>query len=470
MTGGQITIEWGNLERMFAAMNKVGDQAFEIDVYFGDKVCDPSGFAYDSCALKPIGDALPLVAGYFDDMRQLFNERWQGVSDAVHTSARAIDMRDGEINHVFTHYRGSGVPSHLLPAPIDVDIEVFEIADLGAALTDPEPGSETLNHNNAFDAASATWDSARDTINWGIDLINKCGVGVPRLSELSLRDYIVFPLSANYAQIQANASACQIVDGAMQQWGGNFSQLSGKVFLALEGQASLGLVAQLNLYHAVMALVGKGIGEGSVVFTQIATMSERIAVEVEDVLVILGKKLAKLSSKVASRFVPGLGWVLLAVDIARTKGAIIQDILDDIEEVRTIIDDCFALVDEIQAWAETQADRLAKFRELLEVVQNLPVIGEMVPLGDLPSDLSDIENALGDVADFGSPEGEETDTLDGELEDLGDNDYEDSDDAADTDTTDDDDDDDGVLMAPGPFEGVYGDEGSSTYGGTGTLA
>jgi len=449
MTAGQITIEWGNLERMFAAMNKVGDQAFEIDVYFGDKVCDPSGFAYDSCALKPIGDMLPMVAGYFDDMRRLFNERWQGVGDAIHNTARQVDIRDGGINHVFTNYRGSNVPSHLLPAPIDVDIEVFEIAALGAALGEPEAGSEKLNHNNAFDAAAATWETARDTINWGIDLINRAGVGVPRLSELSLRDYIVYPLSANYAQIQSNASACQMVDGAMQQWGGNFTQLSGKVVLGLEGQAGLALVAQLNLYGAVMRLVGKGVGEGSLVFEQIATMSERIAVEVEDVLVILGKKLAKLSSKIASRFVPGLGWVLLAIDIARTKGAVIQDILDDIEQCRQILDDCFALVEEIQDWAQTQADRLAKFQELLEVVKQLPVVGDMVPLDQLSTDLSDVEGALSDVADFGSPEGGETDALDGELEGLGDNDYEDSSSSG---TTEDPyaPNDDGVLMAPGP--------------------
>lgn len=467
MTGGQITVEWGNLERMFAAMNKVGDQAFEIDVYFGNKVCDPSGFAYDSCALRPIGDMLPIVAGYFDDMRQLFNERWEGVSDAIYNSAREIDMRDGEINHVFTHYRGHDVPSHLLPVPIDVDVEVFSIAELGDVLVDPEPGSETLNHNGAFEGAAATWETARDTINWGIDLINKAGVGVDRLSEKSLRDFIVYPLSANYAQIQANASACQIVDSAMAQWGTNFSELSGKVLLGLEGKAGLALVAQLNLYGVVMSLVGQGIGQGSVVFTQIATMSEKIAVEVEDVLVILGKKLAKLSSKIASRFVPGLGWALLAIDIARTKGAVIQDILDDIEQCRTIIEDCFALVEEIQAWAETQADRLAKFQELLEVVQDLPVIGAMVPLGDLPTDLSTIENALNDVADFGSPEGEATDELDGALGGLDPENYDDgeSEESSDSDTTDEYDDDDGVLMAPGPL-GPEGYGGSSSSTGT----
>ncbi len=477
MTGGQITIEWGNLERMFAAMNKVGDQALEIDFYFGDQVCNPSGFDYDSCALKPIGDALPVVAGYFDGMRQLFNERWQGVSDAVYNTAHQIDLRDGEINQVFTHYRGSNVPTHLLPAPVDVDIELFEIADLGSALGEPAAGSEKLDHNNAFDAAAATWESARDTINWGIDLINKAGVGVSRLSELSLRDYIVFPLSANYAQIQTNANACKMVDGAMQQWGGNFAQLSGKVAMGLEGQAGLALIAQLNLYGVVMRLVGKGVGAGSVVFDDIALMSEKIAVEVEDVLVILGKKLAKLSSKIASRFVPGLGWALLAIDIARTKGAVIQDILDDIEQCRQIIDDCFALVEEIKAWAETQADRLATFQELLETVKDLPVIGDMVPLEDLATDLGDIEKRLGEISDFGSPEGEETEALDAELEGMDADSYEDSSDEPDDEPDDESEldysNDDGDLMAPGPPLQIDPETGElvlPSSGSTGTIA
>lgn len=471
MTGGQITIEWGNLERMFAAMNTVGDQALDIDKYFGEKVCDASGFDYDSCALKPIGDMLPTLSGWFTQMRGVFDSRWDGVIGAVHNTARQIDLRDGEINHVFTHYRGGASPMYgPVAPPIAVDIEAFEIEDLATALADPEPGDETLNHNNAFDAAAATWDSARDTINWGIDLINGLGVEVTRLSEKSLRDYIVFPLSANYAQIQENASACRMVDGAMSTWGMNFTHLSGKVHLGLEGQASVALLAQLNLYHAVMRTVGLGIGRGSVVFDQIALMSERIAVEVEDVLVILGKKLGKLSSKIASRFVPGLGWVLLAADIVRTKGAVIQDILDDIAQCRQIIDDCFDLVEEIRAWAETQADRLDKFREVLDAVQQLPGIGEMKALDELPASLDDIENTLRQVEDFGSATGAAKDRLDGALDDLADNDYEgDPDDPDDTDDaggSTEYDDGDGQLMAPGPLGGIYDGQGTATTGVT----
>ncbi|WP_193612571.1 hypothetical protein [Nocardioides lijunqiniae] len=453
MTGGQITIEWGNLERMFAAMNKVGDQAYEIDTYFNERVCNASGFDYDTCAMKPIGDMLPTLGGWFTDMRQVFDGRWDGVGDAIHNTVRQIDLRDGDIGHVFTHYRGSGIPSHLRPPPIDVDIELFEIADLGDSLGEPEEGDERQNHNNAFDGAAATWDTARDTINEGVDLINGLGIGlnIDRLSEKSLRDYIVFPLSANYARIQENASACRIVDGAMRAWGMNFTQLSGKVELGLQGHAGLALHAQLNLYHAVMATVGFGIGKGSAVFDQIAVVSEKIAVEVEDVLVILGKKLGKLSSKIASRFVPGLGWFLLALDIVKTKGAVIQDIIDDIAQCKQIIDDCFALVDEIKAWAETQAERLDKFQEVLDAVQKLPMVGEMKALEDLPASMDDIEASLDKVKDFGDEAGQAKDELDGALEDMGSQEYEDLPDSAPEQYEEGDD----MLMAPGPLEGTY---------------
>jgi hypothetical protein len=459
MTGGQITIEWGNLERMFAAMNKVGDQAYEIDTYFNERVCDASGFDYDTCAMRPIGRMLPTLGGWFTQMREVFDGRWDGVGDAIQNTARQIDLRDGDIGHVFTHYRGSGIPSHLRPPPVDVDVELFEIADLGAELGEPEPGDERLNHNDAFDAAAATWDTARDTINEGVDLINGLGIGlnIERLAEKSLRDFIVYPLSANYARIQENASACRMVDGAMRAWGLNFTRLSGKVHLGLEGQAQLALLAQLNLYHAVMGTVGFGIGKGSVVFDQIAAMSEKIAVEVEDVLVILGKKLGKLSSKIASRFVPGLGWFLLALDIIKTKGAVIQDIIDDIAQCKEIIEDCFALVDEILAWAETQAERLDKFQEVLDAVQQLPLVGEMKALGDLPAGLDDIEASLDKIEEFGDEAGQTKDELDGALDEMGDKEYEDLPDSAPEQY----DEGDDELMAPGPLEGTYPGESSA---------
>jgi methyl-accepting chemotaxis protein len=346
---------------------------------------------------------------------------------------------------------------------VPVDLAVFDIRDVSDSLTEPEEGSEKLNHNGAFDTAAELWDDARDKINDGIDLVNGLGViTIERLDVGSLRDYVVYPLSANYARIQQNAAACHVVNKAMAVWGSNFTKLSLKVELAMRGQASLGLLAQMNLYHLAARGIGAGVAAGAGVFDQIALMSERIAVEVEKVLVLLGRKLLSLSAKVGRKLVPGFGWIVTAAEIVSTMGDNIRDIIDDIKEVAHLIVASKDLIDEIKAWAETQAARLEKFQEVLSAVQELPSIGAMKSLGDLPVDTSAIEKTLDDVIEFGDGLGATTDDLEGALGDL-DADNEDVDEL-DTDSGDDDDED--MLMAPGPITGPPGAE-PPPPGGTG---
>lgn len=465
----EIRIEWGNMDQMFAAMNEVESQAALVDTYFSDWVCNSSGFDYGTCALKPIGDKLPVLAGWFTDMRGFFSDKWAGVNDAVYNSAREIDMQDGKVDEVFTHYagtKGSRYSPTNSTLPAEVDLAVFELGDVAAALREPEEGDPQLDHNGAFDTAAEIWEEARDTINDGIDLVNGLGaIHIDKLPSGSLRDYLVFPLSANYARILQNADACHVVDEGMAEWGLNFTKLSGKVELAMKGQASLGLIAQLNLYHAAARGIGFGIGAGSVVFDQIALMSEKIAVQVENVLVLLGKKLLSLSSKVARKLVPGFGWIFTAAEIVATLGQNIKDIWDDVNEVIDLISACDVLIDEIKAWAEVQAERLEKFQQILDAVHQLPGIGQMQSLGDLPVDLSDIQKTFDDLSsiDFGLDAGEATDGLDGALTDL-DDDHEDVDSLDADDGGDDDGDDDDIIMAPGPLE-VPGYETSGSGSG-----
>jgi hypothetical protein len=445
--GVELSIDWGNLDRMFGAMNTVGDQASEVAFYFSESVCSGAGFDYPTCALKPIGDQMPMIDGWFWDAHNYFQERWRDLTDAVALSAREIDARDGEVSEVFINYRG-GYGPHGSPPPVaKADLELFQIEPITDFLAEPEPGNAELNHNNKFDAAATGWETAANTINWGIDILNGFGAGIDTI-ETDLRAYIVYPLSGDYAKIRANANACTNVDKAMENWGSNFSRMSYKVTTALTGESSLGFVAQLELYDVVMRLIGAGIGKGRVVFDRIAQVSEKIAVEVEDVLVILGEKLAKLATKIGSRFVPGAGWALLVWDIL-TKGlGVVQDIIDDIALVKEIIEDCFSLVEEIEAWAQTQAERLEKFQELLDIMQDLPLVGEGGGLDSVSGAVQPIIDRLSGIeTDFGADTNEEGDDLDGALTDLG------EDESLDEDLSEPPLDDDEIILAPGLPDG-----------------
>jgi hypothetical protein len=450
----ELTIHWDNLSDLLASMREVGGQSRVLRNYFAHHVCDGSGFDYPACAMAPIGDQLPKLAAMFDDAHSLFVRRWRDLGQTIFDAAADIAETDQQVGAVMVSSIDAGV------API---LGFFNIAEQGLLtpdplqdeLPEPEPGSPDLNHNDKFDAAADAWDTARDVINGGVDLLNRFGGGIPKLDERSLRDFVVYPLAANYRRIGANGNACGHFADGMELWGDNFIGLAGRVKHAVEGRTGTALMAQMDLYAVVMRAVGNAVRSGAVVYEGIARVSERIAVEVEDVLVVLGERLAKTSSRVASKFAPGLGWALLAKDLAEHGVGIVQDVIDDILECKRLIDDCFELVDEIKAWAEVQADRLHAFHQVLDLVQQLPGVSPGGPVEALNDGLRGAERSLEDIADaydFGSPEGLAADALDTALEGLGAS-TPDSDDDGGDDAGGDlpEPDEDVVIMAPGPL-------------------
>lgn len=455
--GSTLEIDWGNLERMLFAMEQVGDQATEVDTYFGDAVCSKAGFDYDSCALQPIGSKLPTVAGWFSQMRGVFDERWEGVEHAIRKSAHDVDALDGALDHQLSRlFAGTAVPGPVAPEPQGFGgVEAFEVSELGDLLAEPGEGERKLpGHDKEFVTIAEGWDAARDTINEAIDKVNGIlpDTPVPRLQVASLEDYIVFPLSGNYRALQGNAEACRNVEKAMSTWGNNFSKLSVKVVCALKGGTQEGLVAQLNLYNLVMTSIGGVVGAGSKVFDTIAAASERIAIRVEKAIIVLGRKLLKLVGKVSSRILSWFGWALLVKDLA-TKGlAAITDIVDEVKACFQMIEACFDLVEEIKAWAKEQAEALNAFKDLVTVIKQLPTTKVTDTLTDLGAlDLGPIKEYLKsyevEVPEVDPEVVEELDdALDGLVEDSG---YEPG--TAGLPEVDDDE----VILAPGPLGEPY---------------
>lgn len=303
-----------------------------------------------------------------------------------------------------------------------------DLNDVASVLTAPPEGKQQVKgHDKTYGEIRDGFDTVRDTCNEGIDKVNgwleQAGRGerLPRLTELSLDHYVVFPLSGDYYRIQQNGAACKILKTGMSDWGDNFTRLSVSSVLAFEGRANLAFAGQLNVYNVVMKAVGGAVSAGSGVFDSIAKVSEKIAIRVEKALIQMGKKLLKLAKVVGKRFLGG--WAsaaLLIKDLAQHGLSVITDVVDDVKWCITAIDKCFEMKDEIEAWAKTQADRLEAFKKITEMIKQLPKVDLTVPLDSIEApDLSSIQDVLSSSApDFS--ETEEGKEAEKEVDDAGD--------------------------------------------------
>ena len=306
----------------------------------------------------------------------------------------------------------------------------FELRDVAAALEEPPEGSQKVRgHDKTYGEIRDGFDSVRDACNEGIDKVNgwlsQAGRSeqLPRLTEKSLDEYVVYPLSGNYYRIQQNGSACKILRDGMDEWGANFGLLAQNSALAFKGDTSAAWIAQLGAYGLVMKGVGAVMSTGATVFDSIATVSERIAIQVEKTLVEMGKRLLKLAKVVGKRFLGGwLSVAALIKDLAQHGLGVITDVVDDVKWCISAIDKCFSLKDEIEAWAQTQADRLEAFKEVAQIVDQLPFVDLGAPLQDVEvPDLGDISDILDGIdPDFTqSEEGQAAeDTVDAASDDL----------------------------------------------------
>lgn len=281
-----------------------------------------------------------------------------------------------------------------------------ELQEVGELLVAPPEGTQRQRrHDRTYGEIKDGFDAARDKCNEGIDKVNgwleQAGRSerITRLTEKSLDEFVVFPLSGNYYRIQQNASACGIFQQGMSRWGTNFQTLALNSVMAFEGKAQLAFMAQVSAYNLVMQSVGGIVRLGSGVYDSIATISEKVAIQVENALIEMGKRLIKLAKVVGKRFLGG--WVslgLLIKDLAEHGLAVITDVVDDVKACIEIIDKCFELKDEVEAWAQTQADRLKALREMADAVRQLPAVRLGTSLLDVPEiELGPVEDALAGI-------------------------------------------------------------------------
>lgn len=440
---GTLRIEWTSIESMLQSMVDVGLQAGEIDDYFQQHVVNTAGLDYPTCALKPIGDQLPKLGRAFGSVRATYQKRWVEMISSIAQSAAELNRVDHEIDVQMGRYADAldSMPD------VKITVKAFEPQEL-SQLEAPQESEGTLKHNETWELTSKGYDATRDGINEAIDFINGLdapGVHLPKLPQKSLEEYVVYPLAGNYKLLGANADACSKIDEAFSDWALNFIRLSGQVPLAMEGQTSTRLVVHLNLYAAVMKTVGEIIGHGSTAFEAISTMSEKIAVAVENALVKMATKLSKLLTKLSSKLSPA-GWIWFAGELLDKGFAAVTDIYDDIMDCKAIIEACFGLAEEIEAWAGVMSDALKTMQEIKDAVDQLPRINPDGGLDGLPHvDLPAYEKTLGEIGiEVETGPSDEEESLDDRLDDL-------EGDIPEPDDEEEDDHDDENLMAPGPL-------------------
>lgn len=95
MGAEELVIRWGNMEKFFEDLEKVGAQAGDVETYAREQVFDKSGFDYDLCVLKPLADMMDTLGGVFGDLRETFDSRYDALVAALAVSAKEIEETDG---------------------------------------------------------------------------------------------------------------------------------------------------------------------------------------------------------------------------------------------------------------------------------------------------------------------------------------------------------------------------------------
>jgi hypothetical protein len=99
MGADELIIRWGNMEKLFEDIEKVGAQAGDVETYAREQVFDRSGFDYDLCVLKPLADMMDTLGDVFGDLRETFDTRWEALVAALAVSAKEIEETDGLQQH-----------------------------------------------------------------------------------------------------------------------------------------------------------------------------------------------------------------------------------------------------------------------------------------------------------------------------------------------------------------------------------
>ena len=99
MDGPGIRIDdWEDLHALPAVLDELGGQCGQIVDHATRWVCQRRGFeASDVCVLRPLAQAMDLLAEAFEAAGREFAERWAEVRDAVLATTAGLERRDDQV-------------------------------------------------------------------------------------------------------------------------------------------------------------------------------------------------------------------------------------------------------------------------------------------------------------------------------------------------------------------------------------
>lgn len=237
------------------------------------------------------------------------------------------------------------------------------------SLPEPALGEQKLRHDAEFRALDRTFDTIRDTANKAIDFLNEAGCGLRRLPEESLEELVVMPLTGDYRRIRQNADALHHIDAAMAVYARNTARLAIATDPRWGGNAATSYVFRLVRHAAAARGSGELLSLVRPVFDEVADFSERLAIEVEELVVELVEKGRRLVARILARVAGPTGWAVLAGDIALNGIDAVMDLIDDAQRIVAIIDRLIEMKGEVEAWVEEQRARLDLLREVADVAR-----------------------------------------------------------------------------------------------------
>jgi hypothetical protein len=237
------------------------------------------------------------------------------------------------------------------------------------ALPAPALGPDRLRHDAEFRALDRAFDRIRDTVNTGVDVLNELGCGLRRLPEESLQELVVLPLTGDHRRIRQNAAAIGYLDAALTRYGGSTARLALAVDSRWDGEAAASYLLRLGRHAAAARGVGELLTVAVPVFEEVARFAERLAVEVEELVVELVEKGIRLMTRMLARAAGPTGWAVLGAEVAVHGLAAVTDLVEDARRLVAIVDRLLAMREEVIGWVDEQRDRLAVVRRVADVAR-----------------------------------------------------------------------------------------------------
>ena len=237
--------------------------------------------------------------------------------------------------------------------------------DLGA----PQLGGHTRTHDAEFEALDSALCGIRDTINLGIDALNHAGLGLRKLPDGSLEELLVMPLTGDYRRIRQNALATGQIRDALRTYSENAARLSLGVSPRWGGEAAAAFLLRVNGHALAARGLGLLVAEAAPLFDVVADGSERLAIEVEELVMELLERGERVVRKLLSRVAGPTGWAMWAAELALKGFDAVTDIVEDIERILWIIDRLLEMKDEVVGWVEEQRERLQILLDLVDLAR-----------------------------------------------------------------------------------------------------